>query len=58
VAWRQGWIDAAQLECLAQPLMKSGYGAYLLQMLQESAGEHVVLQRNLDQRIGKELYAG
>ena len=27
VAWRQGWIDAAQLERLAQPLLKSGYGA-------------------------------
>ena len=58
VAWRQGWIDAAQLERLAQPLMKSGYGAYLLQMLQEATGEHVVLQRNLEQRIGQEQHAG
>ena len=58
VAWRQGWIDEAQLERLAQPLMKSGYGAYLLQMLQEATGEHVVLQRNLEQRIGQEQHAG
>jgi glucose-1-phosphate thymidylyltransferase len=29
VAWRQGWIDDAQLESLAGPLEKSGYGAYL-----------------------------
>ncbi|EHA59181.1 glucose-1-phosphate thymidylyltransferase RfbA [Synechococcus sp. WH 8016] len=58
VAWRQGWIDAAQLERLAQPLMKSGYGAYLLQMLQEATGEHVVLQRNLEQRMGQEQHAG
>jgi glucose-1-phosphate thymidylyltransferase len=34
VAWRQGWISAAQLEQLAQPLHKSGYGAYLMQLLE------------------------
>jgi glucose-1-phosphate thymidylyltransferase len=38
VAWRMGWIDAAQLERLAQPLRKSGYGPYLLQLLQEPHG--------------------
>ena len=58
VAWRQGWIDAAQLDRLAQPLVKSGYGAYLLQMLQEDSGEHVLMQRNLEQRIGHEQHAG
>ena len=31
IAWRNGWIDAAQLEALAQPLAKNGYGQYLLQ---------------------------
>jgi glucose-1-phosphate thymidylyltransferase len=36
VAWRRGWIDATQLERLAQPLRKSGYGAYLLQLLQDA----------------------
>jgi glucose-1-phosphate thymidylyltransferase len=38
VAWRKGWIDAAQLERLAQPLRKSGYGPYLLRLLQEAHG--------------------
>jgi len=37
VAWRQGWIDDDRLEKLAQPLKKSGYGAYLLQLLHEGA---------------------
>jgi glucose-1-phosphate thymidylyltransferase len=35
IAWRQGWIDAAQLEALARPLAKSGYGEYLLRLLSE-----------------------
>jgi glucose-1-phosphate thymidylyltransferase len=30
VAWRNGWIDDAQLCALARPLEKSGYGSYLL----------------------------
>jgi glucose-1-phosphate thymidylyltransferase len=29
-AWRNGWIDSAQLAALAEPLLKSGYGEYLL----------------------------
>ena len=33
-AWRQGWIDDAQLAELAAPLTKSGYGDYLLRLLQ------------------------
>ncbi|MCE9686744.1 glucose-1-phosphate thymidylyltransferase RfbA [Shewanella sp. AS16] len=32
-AYRLGWIDAAQLQALAQPLLKSGYGEYLLSLL-------------------------
>ena len=35
IAWRSGWIDAAQLEALAQPLKKNGYGQYLLRALHE-----------------------
>ena len=35
IAYRQRWIDAAQLERLAQPLLKSGYGEYLLRILQQ-----------------------
>jgi len=34
VAWRQGWISADQLTALAEPLRKSGYGDYLLQLLE------------------------
>ena len=35
IAWRQGFIDDAQLEEIAQPLRKSGYGEYLMQLLRE-----------------------
>ena len=35
IAWRHQWIDAAQLERLAQPLLKNGYGQYLVRVLQE-----------------------
>ncbi|KAF0163891.1 MAG: hypothetical protein FD157_2570 [Rhodocyclaceae bacterium] len=35
IAWRQGWIDNAQLEKLAAPMIKNGYGQYLLGLLQE-----------------------
>jgi glucose-1-phosphate thymidylyltransferase len=34
VAWRMGWIDAIAMERLAGPLRKSGYGNYLLQLLE------------------------
>jgi glucose-1-phosphate thymidylyltransferase len=34
VAWRLGWINADQLASLATPLCKSGYGEYLLQLLE------------------------
>ena len=34
VAWRLGWITAEQLANLATPLCKSGYGDYLLQVLE------------------------
>jgi len=33
IAWRMGFIDDNQLEVLAQPLLKSGYGTYLLDQL-------------------------
>jgi len=35
IAWRMGWIDAAQVERLAAPLMKTGYGRYLHELLNE-----------------------
>ncbi len=36
IAFRMGYISAEQLERLAQPLAKSGYGRYLLDVLEES----------------------
>jgi glucose-1-phosphate thymidylyltransferase len=35
IAWRMGYISAAQLRALARPLAKSGYGEYLLRVLSE-----------------------
>ena len=35
IAYRLGYIDAAQIERLAAPLAKSGYGQYLLALLNE-----------------------
>ena len=35
IAWRKGFIDAAQLEKLAEPFAKNGYGQYLLRLLAE-----------------------
>ena len=37
IAYRAGFIDATQLERLAQPLSKTEYGAYLMRLLQEGA---------------------
>jgi glucose-1-phosphate thymidylyltransferase len=36
IAWRNGWIDRQQLEKLAKPLTKNGYGKYLMRVLQET----------------------
>lgn len=36
IAYRQRWIDAGQLERLAQPLAKNGYGKYLLRLLNQA----------------------
>ena len=37
IAWRNAFIDNAQLEKLAQPQLKNGYGQYLLRILKEQA---------------------
>jgi glucose-1-phosphate thymidylyltransferase len=37
IAFRKGWIDAAELERLAEPLKNNGYGQYLLRVLKEMA---------------------
>ncbi|HXZ54483.1 MAG TPA: glucose-1-phosphate thymidylyltransferase, partial [Burkholderiales bacterium] len=38
VAFRNKWIETAQLRELAVPLQKSGYGSYLLSLLGEGGG--------------------
>lgn len=35
IAYRKGWIDSGQLEALAEPMKKNGYGRYLIQILNE-----------------------
>ena len=35
IAYRAGWIDGAQLEALAAPMLKNSYGQYLMQVLRE-----------------------
>ena len=35
IAFRSGWIDAAQLEALAQPMLNNGYGQYLRKLLND-----------------------
>ena len=36
IAWRNGYITAEQVERLAKPLAKNGYGQYLQRMLKEA----------------------
>lgn len=38
IVWHNGWIDDSQLEQLAEALVKSGYGQYLLSLLKEKVG--------------------
>ena len=42
ICWRQGFIDDAQLEALAAPLRKSGYGDYLMRLL-EGRGAYMTM---------------
>jgi len=37
IAWRLGWIDAAQVERIAAPMLKNQYGQYLMSILKEEA---------------------
>ncbi len=37
IAWRAGWISEAELRALAEPLRKSGYGEYLVDVLDQEA---------------------
>ena len=37
IAYQNGWIDAAQVQRLAAPLAKNGYGRYLLQLIEQGS---------------------
>ena len=39
IAWRNGFITSEQLDKLAQPLAKNGYGQYMLRLLKEEKSE-------------------
>ena len=39
IAYQQGWIDAEQVQRLARPLAKNGYGRYLLQLIEQGSVE-------------------
>ena len=39
IAFRQGWINDQQLSVLAEPMLKNGYGKYLMQVIRESEYE-------------------
>jgi len=41
IAFRKGFIDGLQLERLAEPLLKSGYGAYLLNLMRSGEDYHL-----------------
>lgn len=38
ICFRHGWIDAEQITRLAQPLVKNGYGRYLLNLVKSRCG--------------------
>ena len=50
VAYRMGYITGKQLEELAKPLLKSGYGEYLKKILNENVSDFVALQKNLNDK--------
>jgi glucose-1-phosphate thymidylyltransferase len=35
ISWRHDWINSTQLEALAQPMLKNGYGQYLVRLLKD-----------------------
>jgi glucose-1-phosphate thymidylyltransferase len=50
IAYHMGFIDADQLQKLAEPLVKSGYGQYLLKVLDDSLAD--VDQRTISSALG------
>ena len=47
IAYRSGWISAQQLQALAEPLAKNGYGQYLMKVLKDR-----VFWRNYEEAFG------
>ena len=47
VAWRNHWINDKDLENLAKPLIKSGYGSYLLKLLKENSYDRALMEINI-----------
>ena len=43
VAWRNGWINSNELEELAMSMSKSGYGNYLMKLLEENKGNQYLI---------------
>ncbi len=41
IAYRKGFISREQLEAMAQPLLKSGYGQYLMNVLKEKVNSYI-----------------
>ena len=40
IAYRNGWIDEARMRALAAPMLKNGYGQYLLRVIEELKNTH------------------
>jgi glucose-1-phosphate thymidylyltransferase len=55
IAYRQGYIDGKQLYQLAKPLLKNGYGQYLLDVLNGDAHDEDVLQPYFNIRSARRL---
>ena len=51
ISWRSGWINDDELKVLAKPLIKSGYGKYLQNLLHESDTDHKLLDKNVKPNI-------
>ena len=50
IAWRNNWITDEELENLAKPISKSGYGLYLLKLLKEPTAEKNLNRNSLINR--------
>lgn len=51
IAWRSGWINNEKLFELAEPLLNSGYGEYLKNLLYETETDHKLLDKNVKSNV-------